>query len=253
MRFFVQPLLFCICAAWFGCSGPKYAAHEPPLREAELIARLHGRTEAISSFYAEGSISFESEEMSNSGSFQMRISAKDSLRIDIRGPFGIRVATILLTATEGVYFDWLENRALYSSDYTKSAIIPFPIELSQLISILTSGVPPVSDNESLTAYTVTPESYFLRFFSSGAVKEFNFDRGNFIGRSFKLFDRDTTARLTVESFDSIEELGTSFPETIRINDYAQKSNITLVYDEIALNGGVVCSFTPPGSAKVTYR
>ncbi|MBI5021428.1 MAG: DUF4292 domain-containing protein [Ignavibacteriales bacterium] len=237
----------------YGCSSSKRVLDEKALTSVELFELLNRRSDSIKSFYAEGTISFESPDISNSGSFRLYIQGTDSLRIDLRGPLGIRVATFLLTEKKGIYYDWFENRAVFDSDYSRSSIIPIPLELHQLISILTWGIPKIDMSDPLDYFSTSPEEYLLKYISIDGDKNISIDRLNYTGRYYRYSKKDSTTQLLVQSSESVDASELSFPETIRISDRNETNNITVVYDEIQLNEPVTCAFTIPKSAKIIYR
>jgi hypothetical protein len=236
-----------------GCSSSKRVLNEKALTSVELFELLNRRAGSIKSFYAEGTISFESPDVSNSGSFRLYIQGTDSARIDLRGPLGIRVATFLLTEKSGIYYDWFENRAIFDSDYSKSSIIPISVGFHQLISILTWGIPNIDINDSLNYFSVSPEEYILQYSSVDGEKNISIDRLNYNGKYYRYSKTDSTKQLLVQSFQSLGAGGLIFPETIRITDRNEANNITVVYDDIQLNEPVTCAFTIPKSAKIIYR
>ncbi|MBA4313427.1 MAG: hypothetical protein C0417_12460 [Chlorobiaceae bacterium] len=246
-------MIAAVMILYSGCSSSKRLSNKTTLTPGELFELLNRRADSIKSFYAEGTISFESPDVSNSGSFRLYIQGTDSARIDLRGPLGIRVATFLLTEKNGIYYDWFENRAVFSSDYLRSSIIPISVEFHQLISILTWGIPNININDSLNYFSISPEEYSLNYISVDGEKRMSIDRVNYTGKYYRYSKPDSTMQLLVQSFHSIDAGGLNFPETIRITDRNETNNITVVYDDIQLNEPVTCAFTIPKSAKIIYR
>jgi hypothetical protein len=231
-----------------GCSSSRKVLDKSSFTASKLFLLLSQRAEKIKTFYAEGTISIDNPEFSNSGSFRLWLKMPDSLKVDIRGPLGIRVATIQLTENQEIYYDWMENKAFFNKGDELSFINPIPIEFNQLISTLIFGIPSVDFN-SPESFTMSSDSYLLNYNSLGNKKNIAIDRITLLGTSYRWYGKDTIPEIIIQSSENIEVDGINFPGHINISD-RKINNISIEYDEIKLNKPVICVFTIPQSAKV---
>jgi len=73
--------------------------------EVQDVVRMHHTR--IQSMKGEGRISVETPEIGQSGSFILTLQKPDSILINLRGPFGIKVGTALVTRTGFLFYNSL--------------------------------------------------------------------------------------------------------------------------------------------------
>ncbi|MBI5475962.1 MAG: DUF4292 domain-containing protein [Ignavibacteriales bacterium] len=232
-----------------GCTVSKKVTDKSTLTPDELIQLIRKRNELIKTFYAEGTISIDNKEISNSGSFRLSMRLPDSVKLDIRGPLGIRVATILVTENQEIYYDWMENR-VFSSKNNGNAFNNFiPLQFNELISTITSGTPSILNSYVLEEFKMSSDNYIFYFKSDEGEKNICIDRYTHLGISFRSFEKDTIPELSIHSSDNIEVEGLYFPLHIDMSD-RNENNISIDYDDIKINEPITCSFVIPKSAKI---
>ncbi len=95
-----------------GCAPSAKVYKERTLAAAEVMRRVNERGQSISSLRGNGSITIETPEGSSSGSFDLSLKKPDSLLVELHGPFGIHVGTLLLSRERFLFYNNMDNTAL---------------------------------------------------------------------------------------------------------------------------------------------
>lgn len=132
-----------LCAAILSSAFLACSTTKPPLREvlpmsvqqehAEKNLRLGSDT--LSRFVAKGTIAFTTRVQS--GEADVTITRRDdSLRVDVRGPFGITVGKLLATKKRFLYYNALEGQVYTGTLKSITKILPFELPAPGLLGDL---------------------------------------------------------------------------------------------------------------------
>lgn len=255
MRILIGFVLMVTAAFLSACAPAKRIAKEAALSFNDLRNRVQIRNESIRTMYGEGTITIESPEVSNTGSFKMELKKPDSLRIDLKGPFGIRVGTFALSRERAIFCDWMNNMVLIGSPDSSAlnAILQIPLSLDEILFALTGGILPGSSSDSLINFSSTDDNYLVSYKSNTGVKEIRLDRNSYVITSYKLFTKEGHLRFLDEASQIRESGQLLMPMFIRLVSPDQNRSITIEYDDIEVNTPVICAFKIPRQAKVVYR
>ena len=77
-----------------------------------LLDRVRAQEEKLQSIVGKGSVSFESNELAGSASFELSLRKPDSLLVLLEGPFGVDLGTIFLSREKYVMFNSMETRVI---------------------------------------------------------------------------------------------------------------------------------------------
>jgi outer membrane lipoprotein-sorting protein len=144
-----------ILLAATGCSSGKMEITElEGIRQNELKEKINTNSQRIKTFQGEGSISFESPQESNSGSMEIRLKRPDSLFVKIEGPFGISIASAMITRNEFIYYNAQENKAITgpTTELNIGAILRIRMGFDELLDCVTASFSfPVSEADTAEA------------------------------------------------------------------------------------------------------
>lgn len=101
------------------------------LTPSDLEEYFKKRYNNLKTFCASGNITIESPEFSNSANCKVNIIFPDTLLVELKGIFGISIATILLTNDKYIFFNQIENKitkgdlnSLYENPYLNFELSP---------------------------------------------------------------------------------------------------------------------------------
>jgi outer membrane lipoprotein-sorting protein len=238
-----------------GCSPSKGVVHEGALPLEEILRRVRERNQHIKTLKGDGSITVESPEESNSGSFDVDLKKPDSLRVEFSGPFGIHVGTLTLSPQQFVFYDWRENTATIGKPDGKTLRSVFRISLrfDEILRAFTGEFLADDAPDSLRHFSVMDDLYVIRYQTGEGEKEFRIDPETFVVSGYRLLDDKGIPKLiaTASKFD--EEQGVITPRLLRVIVPGERRSVTIVYSNIKLNEPVQCSFALPRRAEVIYR
>lgn len=94
-----------------GCAPTKPVMQERTISPDRLIKRLEANRRKIKNFSGTGTISIKTNELDTKSSFQVEIKKPDSIKVSFFGPFGIDLASALLTQKDFLFYDAINNTA----------------------------------------------------------------------------------------------------------------------------------------------
>ena len=239
-----------------GCSSTKHiVATERTLSPDDVVSRTLARDHRISTLQGEGSITIESPELSNSGSFDVDIRKPDSLRVKLSGPFGIYIGTLAMSPNQFVFFNARENVATVGQPdgRTLRSIFHMTLRFDEILKAFTGEFLSSLSTDSLDRFSVIDDQYVLRFRSTGGIQEYRIDPDRFAVTSYRLLNDEgkPTIIAVASRFDDDREI--VMPGLVRVILPAERRSVTIAYSEIKTNVPVQCSFTIPQQAEVRQR
>jgi hypothetical protein len=239
-----------------GCSSTRHiAATERNLPPDDVLSRTLARDHRISTLQGEGSITIESPELSNSGSFDVDIRKPDSLRVKLNGPFGIYIGTLAMSPTQFVFFNARENIATVGQPdgRTLRSIFHITLKFDEILKAFTGEFLSSLSRDSLDNFSTIEDQYVFRFRSAAGIQEYRIDPDRFAVTSYRLLDADGKPSIiaVASRFDDDREI--VMPGLVRVILPAERRSVTIAYSEIKTNVPVQCSFTIPQQAEVHQR
>jgi outer membrane lipoprotein-sorting protein len=133
--FFLSVLLI------LGCAGSKETSKIKINTAADLQKYFEGRDKQIHTFIGSGSITIETPESANNARFEVKIKKPDSLLIELTGPFGISVGTLMLSRQSYIFYNSLENRVQRGSSGINSLkpIVNLDFSFDDVINLFTGS------------------------------------------------------------------------------------------------------------------
>ncbi|MDP2209777.1 MAG: DUF4292 domain-containing protein [Bacteroidota bacterium] len=225
-----------------GCSATQNISREFN-SAAEFEEYFENRVGGIKTFSGSGSLTIETPEFSNSANFKLNIKKPDSLRLELAGPFGISVGTLMMSRQNFVFFNGIENRSVKGKTDSNllSSIINMPITFDEILNIFTGSYFYSATDYANAEMNTNEEYYLIRNNHESTSKEIWIDKKNLnvtkllnIGK-----DRKIDLEATAKSYEKVS--GIEVPNWVRIIFPKQKRSLTIAYDNIKVNQPVKVS------------
>lgn len=238
-----------------GCAPRRDLTKEEAPSVENLLLRIEERNQAITTLKGYGTITVESTEASNKGAFHVDLKKPDSVLVDFRGPFGIRVGTLLLSRKEFVFYNKMENKVIAGSPdgRTLKSIFRLSLAFDEVLRAFTGEFPMDVRHDSLQRLSVEPDAYVIQARHGEETREYRIDGDTYIVESYRVSDGQGNALLTAAASRFTESNSIPVPKFLRIIFPAEHRSVTVAYDDIEVNVPVDCSFTPPSQAERIQR
>lgn len=204
----------------------------------ETKQRINNNSLKLKSFDAEGDISMNTPDMNNSGSLSVSINKPDSIFIKIEGPFGISVANMLITRTNFIYYNAMENIVYKGASNASnlSAILNFKINFDDLINSFSGSLVFEDTTAANTTIGMDGNDIVLTVSDSinNVMKKYWVDMNNFYINKYKMFNtKGTIFEVEYSNYNSFSDK--FFPEKISISKPKDKQYVWLNYSDKNLN------------------
>ena len=238
-----------------GCTSTKKITREMNLPLDEVMRRVHERNTKIKTIKGDGTITVESPEASNSGSFDVHLKKPDSLRLEFNGPFGIRVGTLTLSREQFLFYNWRENVAVVGKADGKlfASMFRLKMRFDEVINAFTGEFSSTSDGDSLIEFGVEHYHYVIKYREQAGIKEYHIDGAEFVVTGYREFNDQGNVVLTAFAGQLDNEDEITLPRLLRVVFPAERRSVTIAYDDVEINVPVQCSFTLPKKAEVIHR
>jgi hypothetical protein len=230
--------LACCALLLAGCAGaPSLDLRQPtdPVRVMDLVA---GRNAAILTLEAQGSISIDSPELSNSGMLSLRASRPDSLWLEISGPFGVTAARGLVTRDGFAFYNGLDNTVITgsSSERNLRRVLRLSVSFGDMLDIAVGAMGfRRRPADAVLRGEVRDGSYVLVFAGKDSTATYTIDPAALAVSRFTLTDADGAVLEEVTFRDFRRTSGVSAPHIISVSRPHDEESLTLLYDRLSLN------------------
>jgi outer membrane lipoprotein-sorting protein len=200
----------------------------------ETTRSYHAR---IQSMLGEGQISIETPDISESGSFILTLQKPDSVLINLQGPFGIKVGSALVTRTEFLFYNSLQNKLItgLSSTENLNRILHIQLSFDDLLNLFAGGTFLESDLHAPDEVHVEDNQFVFTFNSSNTSRRYWIDPTTLYIQKVQFLDQNGKLALE-QTFGNFEDVnGFTMPYTIRIIQSKARQRLTFAYSEIRVN------------------
>lgn len=226
----------------FSCSGAKENTVElKQIPVKEIKDRVNKKFNLIESLEASGSISFDSPDESGSGSIDVKIKKPDTVYVNIEGPFGISVASALITRNNFSYYNAQENVAITgpTTENNINAILRIKVSFDELINSF-AGSFYFTEDASDSIDAVSEENTYVLQTQSNAMKQrYMIEPVDYTINTYKVTDKGGNSLLEVNYLKFSKEFisGTmiDFPNQIEIKKPDKKQTVWIYYDTKTIN------------------
>jgi len=218
--------------------------------EVQEIARTHHTR--IQSIQGEGRISVETPEIAQSGAFILTLRKPDSVLISLRGPFGIKVGSALLTRTEFAFYNSLENQLITGSTSIENLnrILHVQLNFDDLLNIFSGGGFLDDDLRSPDQKSIEDNQFVFIYNSNNSTRRYWIEPTSLYIQKIQFLDHNgnLTLEQTFNDFENVGEI--KMPYAICITKPETQQMLTLNYSDIMVNiKQLQFTFTIPQNAE----
>lgn len=200
----------------------------------ETVRTHHSR---IHSMKGEGSISVETPDIAQSGSFSLTLQKPDSMLITLQGPFGIKIGSALVTRTGFLFYNSLENKLITgsSSKENLNRILHVQAGFDDLLNLFAGGMFFEEDLRSPDETRREDDQWIFIYSFNNASRRYWIDPATMSIQKIQFLDPGGTLTLE-QTFSRFEDVqGLSMPYTIRVMQPKARQLLSLHYSDIAVN------------------
>jgi len=239
-----------------GCVPSKPIEDEELLSSERLINKLEANRRKIKNFEGVGVFEIDSEQYSNSASFQVIMQKPDSVYFSVLGPFGMELAQALVTKENYVFYDALQNTAYRGSvdDDVLRNIFKVDLSFSDLVDAFLGSVN-LTQNlyKQPSNYSVEGQEYVLTYSDekNQMTSVYRVDILQLGITNYKLFSLDESVNLegSYSKFELIENVAVPF--NIEVNNKVENQKVKIRYKNIFANAkGLKVKFDIPPDAQI---
>ena len=206
----------------------------------ETVQRIvRGNYEKVHSMTGSGTISVETPETAQSGSFELFLRKPDSVLVNIEGPFGISVGSILITREEFVFYNSLQNQLITGpvTSANLSRIFRVKLTFDELMTLFTGGSFLASDDALPDTVTVEESQYVLLYRNTDGSRRYWLDPLSLL--ITRIQHLDPKGKLTLEErYEKFRTYGdASLPRFIRVTQHTSQRMIGVTFSSLAINTG----------------
>lgn len=220
-----------------GCSSVPSANLTGRSISPELVQRnVKVNKEKVQSLTGSGTLSIETPEIAQSGSFEMLLHKPDSILVKIEGPFGIHVGAVLLTRSDFSFYNSLQNQLITGTVNASNLNRIFRMNLTfdELLSLFTGGSF-FDGDESPDSITVEDNQFVLTYGKESGSRRYWIDPGTML--IAKIQHIDATGKLDLEErFEKFRDLGdASLPRLIRLTQHQARRVVAVAFSSLTIN------------------
>ncbi len=239
-----------------GCVPSKPIEDEELLSSERLINKLEANRRKIKNFEGVGVFEIDSEQFSNSASFQIIMQKPDSVYFSVLGPFGMELAQALVTKENYIFYDALQNTAYRGSvdDNVLQNIFKVNLSFSDLIDAFLGSVN-LTPNlyKQPSGYSVEGQEYVLTYDDeeSQLTSVYRVDILQLGITNYRLISFDNSINLegNYSKFELIENVAVPFD--IEVTNKSENQKVKITYKNIFANAkGIKVKFDLPPDAEI---
>ena len=218
----------------------------------DIKARVNASSERLFSLDADGEISIDSPELSNTGSITVSINKPDSIYTKLEGPFGIDVADLLITRNDFIYYNVMDNKVIkgVSTPDNLRYIMKVKVSFDELINAFSGKYTFSEDNYEDAKVTSEGNNYIVTTKSGLESRKFWIDMKSYFVTKIGTYDEKGNIKIEIIYDNFYEKDGIYFPKNISISRPSEKQNIWLTYyNEEFNNNKLTYKLKIPKSAK----
>jgi outer membrane lipoprotein-sorting protein len=202
----------------------------------EIVQAHHAR---IQSMKGEGRISVATPEMSQSGSFILSLLKPDSVLINLQGPFGIKIGSVLVTRTEFLFYNSWENKLITGSTSSENLyrILHVRLDFDDLLNLFAGGTFLADDLHQPDETRVVDNQYVFIYKSSDSKRQYSINPRTLAIQKIQFIDNSGKLKLE-QTFSNFEDVdGIEIPYSIRITQPEAQQMVSLSYSGMLVNTG----------------
>jgi len=238
-------LRFTILVLWViiilnGCASVPTANLAGKAISPEMVQRaVKVNRERVQSLNGSGTITVETPDIAQSGSFELMLHKPDSILVKIEGPFGIHVGAALLTRTGFVFYNSMQNQLITGSINAANLNRIFRVNLTfdELLNLFTGGSFVAGDEDNPDSLVVEDNQFVMSYGNSAGSRRYWIDPGTML--IVKIQHTDARGKLVLEErFERFRDVGdASLPRQIRLTQHQARRVVAVAFSSLAINAG----------------
>ncbi len=223
---------------------------------SQLTRLVEQRSEMVRSLKGEGTISFDTPEISGSAWFTSMMKRPDSLLVEVEGPLGIGGGTFFLSRERYVMYNSIENKVITGDpgDGTIRSVMPIDLTYDQIVSAFAGIFTLPRETEAPLSYTIDDDRFFLSYTCGSNVCEYWIDPSYLLVTRFRQRTADGQVLLEATCSSLTEDDGAAAPRKIVVRFPAQDRRLAIAYSSMTLNtADVSFLYSIPKNARTVVR
>jgi outer membrane lipoprotein-sorting protein len=223
------------------CSGAKNNRELEKIPVKEIKQKVNEQFNKIETLEAEGTIAFDSPDMSNSGYIELNLKKPDSIYFKIEGPFGIDVASALITRENFIYYNVQENKVIMgpTTDINIGAILRIKVSFDELINSFSGSFYFTDEDKDSIDAASENGSYVLLVKKDFGKKKYLIEPQTYTVNNYSVFNNKGKIILDVD-YSKFETESTAdgivyFPDQITIHRPDVRQTVWLYYESKEIN------------------
>lgn len=223
-----------------GCASAPRSSFIGKAVTPEMVQRIvRVNHERIQSLTGSGTISVETPDLAQSGSFELVLHKPDSMLVRVEGPFGIHVGSVLLTRRDFAFYNSLQNQLVTGTVNVSNLRRIFRINLTfdELLNLFTGGTFLAADDTPPDSVASEEDQLILIYRREGGIRRYWIDPASLL--ISKIQHLDETGKLFAEErFERFRTLGdASLPRLIRLTQHRSRRLVAVSFSSLAINTG----------------
>ena len=245
------PVFLFVAVLLGGCSAPTVRYADKNVRSETLQESVKENHARVLALLGSGTISVETPQMAQSGSFELTLRKPDSVQVKIEGPFGIDVGSALITRERFFFYYSFRNRVIEgpTSPENLSRVFQMPLEFDDVLNLFTGGIFLSEDNGTPTSFEIENDEFVMTYERYTGSRKYWLDPKTMQITKVQFFDG--TGKLALEElFGTFRtEGGVTIPNYVRVTMIRERRRISISYSDLAINPPALkFSFEIPGDA-----
>jgi len=234
-----------------GCASKSVRYADRTVTADMLQERVGENQDRVHALTGSGTISVETSEMAQSGSFELTLRKPDSLLVKIEGPFGIDVGLALVTRDRFSFYYSFQNRLVEgpTNPANLSKVFHIPIDFDDVLNLFTGGFFLSEDRVSPSTFSIENEEFVMTYNSYTGTRRYWVDPQTM--QIVKIQHLDGSGRLVLEQlFSKFQTLnGVTIPHYVRVTMVRDRRRVSIAYSDVTVNpSDIDFSFDVPRNA-----
>jgi len=236
----VSKFLVCTLLAGFvltGCMSKSVRYADRTITADMLQERVSENQTRVRTLRGTGTISVETSDMAQSGSFELTLRKPDSVLVKIEGPFGIDVGSALVTRNRFAFYYSFQNRLVEgpTNPANLSRVFQIPIDFDDVLNLFTGGFFLSEDRANPSDFSIEDEEFVMTYSSYTGTRRYWVDSQKM--QIVKIQHLDGNGTLVLEQlFTKFQTMdGVTVPQYVRVTMVKERRRVSIAYSGIVIN------------------
>lgn len=220
-----------------GCATKTVRYADRTITADMLQERVNQNQQRVRALTGSGTISVETSEMAQSGSFELTLRKPDSLLVKIEGPFGIDVGSALVTRDRFSFYYSFQNRLVEgpTNPANLKKVFQIPIDFDDVLNLFTGGFFLAEDRVNPSIFSIEDEEFVMTYNSYTGTRRYWVDPQSM--QIVKIQHLDGLGRLVLEQlFSKFQTLdGVTIPQYVRVTMVRERRRVSIAYSDFTVN------------------